>query len=282
MWGTFQRDFMTIPSRAGAMLAQRGIREIRYTNFGETGYVFTQEVIELLLQLRDGLRPSVVVFYDGLNDVIATVQSGVAGISQNEGNREQEFQLGRAVFSWRNDLITDLRVAGRLGLVASQRLQLLGSLRSGVGVGARSRLPADSLARSLASSYEGTVAVVEALGQRYGFRALYVWQPSLQATRKSPSTFERTLLAEIERDAFQRKLRDLHVRVPRVLDSSLTRVVGDRFIDLSGLFAGDSTTVFLDVIGHTTEEASDAIARRIAPALETLLAAQPRTGKSCD
>lgn len=80
MWGTLQRDPGTIPSIVAARLAQHDIRQARVVNLGETGYVFTQEVTELLLQLRNGARPRAVVFYDGLNDVASLVQSGVSGI----------------------------------------------------------------------------------------------------------------------------------------------------------------------------------------------------------
>ena len=40
-------------------------------------------------------RPDVVVFYDGINDVMATVQNGRAGLPQNEANREEDFRSGR-------------------------------------------------------------------------------------------------------------------------------------------------------------------------------------------
>ena len=99
MWGTEQRDSATIAAVAAQRL--QGLAgpagRIEVTNFGESGYVNTQELLELMLALRAGKRPDVVVFYDGINDVGTTVQYGVAGIPQNESKRVAEFDLGRAI-----------------------------------------------------------------------------------------------------------------------------------------------------------------------------------------
>ncbi len=99
MWGTGARDEMTIPSQVAARLAERGTRDVAITNFGETGYVFTQELIRFELELRRGLRPDVVVVYDGINDVASALIGGRAGAPQNESNRVREFRLGRLLAS---------------------------------------------------------------------------------------------------------------------------------------------------------------------------------------
>ena len=93
MWGTSQRDDKTIPAEASRRLqALAGpSRRIEVTNFGENGYVLTQEVIELMLQLRKGNVPDIVVFFDGINDAGATVQWGEGGNTQNESKRVAEF-----------------------------------------------------------------------------------------------------------------------------------------------------------------------------------------------
>src|SRR6185295_3816027 len=59
MWGWLQRYDKTIPAEVARRLATMAdsVGGIEVTNFGETGYVFTQEVLELMLQLRAGNRP---------------------------------------------------------------------------------------------------------------------------------------------------------------------------------------------------------------------------------
>ena len=48
IWGTWQRDSMTVPSQVARLLGERGLRDVRVRNFGETGYVSSQEMIRLI------------------------------------------------------------------------------------------------------------------------------------------------------------------------------------------------------------------------------------------
>ena len=94
MFGSFQRDSFTIASRlAGQLASIPEARDFTITNLGQTGYVFGQEVIELMTQLKNGARPALVVFYDGINDVVSAVQRGEAGLPQNEMLREADFGI---------------------------------------------------------------------------------------------------------------------------------------------------------------------------------------------
>jgi len=92
MWGNGARDDHTIASALARMLRERGVA-CDVTNFGESGYVSTQELITLTLQLRKGNVPDVVVFYDGVNDAYSAWQQGVPGIPQNEQSRVLEFNM---------------------------------------------------------------------------------------------------------------------------------------------------------------------------------------------
>lgn len=87
LWGTGARDEFTIPSLVSKKLQAKWGTDVQVTNYGESGYVSTQELIALMLELQRGNVPDIVVFYDGVNDTFAAFQSGVAGIPQNESNR---------------------------------------------------------------------------------------------------------------------------------------------------------------------------------------------------
>lgn len=92
MWGAAVRDDFTIPSFFAKEIKSKGVA-CKVTNYGQSGHVSTQEVIELLLQLQNGNIPDAVIFYDGVNDTFAAFQHNVAGTPQNEFNREIEFNL---------------------------------------------------------------------------------------------------------------------------------------------------------------------------------------------
>ena len=55
-WGTGVRDEHTVPSELARYLAAAGI-DAEVVNYGETGYVSTQDVIALLRELQRGHRP---------------------------------------------------------------------------------------------------------------------------------------------------------------------------------------------------------------------------------
>lgn len=261
MWGTGQRDSMTIASSAARELSERGIHDVQVVNFGETGYVFTQEVLELLLQLRAGARPSVVVFYDGINDVFSAVQRGHAGVPQNEFRRERDFDMGHRLF----DGPTNLGVPIALGRIAAVRLQFLDGLR--FRGRAQASIPSDSLASDIVRTYVGTVEWVEALARYYGFTPVYVWQPSLHSQQKPLSSFERDLLRDTGADSLQQRLIGVYRSIEGRLTLAAAGVAPGRFIDMTAVFASETSTVFWDEGGHTTERASSAIGSRMASVL---------------
>ncbi len=125
MWGTYQADSATIPSRMAARLAACGLDDVELVNFGESGRTVFHELIELQLQLRDGARPDAVVFYDGINDGFAAFQNGVPGLPQNEHNRSRDFHAGRVLNTDDGSLRTELRAGATLIVAAARRSQLM-------------------------------------------------------------------------------------------------------------------------------------------------------------
>lgn len=276
MWGSYQRDEHTIPAEAARRAAALGLaRPVAITNFGESGYVFTQELVELVLQLRAGNIPDLVVFYDGINDVGSTVQDGAAGVPANESNRIAEFAIGRTLRPSTSGLGPDLRALAALGALGLEKTELTRSLKSLVRPAASPLIPVDSAVHDLLRIYTGNVRVIEALARSFGFRVLYVWQPSLQATQKQLTPFERQLMVGIEGSPFQQRLRAVHAAVPPLLDSAMATLAPGRFVDASDLFAGDTLSVFVDQIGHTTEQAIPRIEDVFWPVLAGMLAAPP-------
>jgi lysophospholipase L1-like esterase len=177
MWGTGARDEFTIPSMLTRELARKGV-DAAVTNFGQTGYVSNQERITLELELQQGHRPDLVIFYDGINDLASAWQQGVAGRPQNEGNRVREFNLSSKQRMGERARSVLLDVA--LGLSArrfAQHLVPRGSARADPVATA----PAtnDRLPQQVVQTYMSNVAAVRLLGERCGFGSLFYWQPTI-------------------------------------------------------------------------------------------------------
>ena len=93
MIGFGARDDFTIPSILARELSETTVPNVVVSNFGQTGYVSSQELLTLMEELKGGNVPDLVIFYDGVNDTFAALQKGVAGLPQNEHNRAREFNL---------------------------------------------------------------------------------------------------------------------------------------------------------------------------------------------
>lgn len=95
MWGSGAVDWETIPSQLNKALFAAGVYA-EVINFGETGFVTSQELVFLLRLLSERERPDLVIFYDGFNDVFTSYQQRLPGLSSNEHNRRFDFEITRA------------------------------------------------------------------------------------------------------------------------------------------------------------------------------------------
>ncbi|MEP6571451.1 MAG: SGNH/GDSL hydrolase family protein [Gemmatimonadota bacterium] len=280
LWGTWQRDSHTIPSLVSAGLSQRGITNVEVRNFGETGYVFTQEVLRLVLELQAGERPDVVVFYDGANDLAASTMSPSCGIAQNEERRAFEFAFGRLLTSGRP---REFRDFGRLFILRARNQ--INDMLVGNGLAQPRRLDTGPLATGVVRCYARTAGLVEALSREYGFRALYFWQPMPATSPKPATVFEQPELDTLVHDGLREHIRSLDRIASAAIDSAMTPIAHERFHNLSALFTGDTATVWMDFIGHITERANGVVVGRMidpvaqaleAPAREPMAAMSPR------
>ena len=75
MWGTGVSDSETIPSIFSKVSGQKVM------NFGQLSWTSRQSLAQLITLLGDGLKPSKVIFYDGVNDVNIGCRSEIKDVS---------------------------------------------------------------------------------------------------------------------------------------------------------------------------------------------------------
>lgn len=264
MFGWYERDEHTIPADIVRRLdgsARDGLR-IHATNYGVPGRTFTQEVLKLALLLRSGVRPDVVVFYDGINDVASAVQSGEGGMPLNEMHRVEEFTRGREfAVDTLPGLPNDARALLRGMRGALFRLEIAQRVVRLRAPKRRAPVPAGIVVARLVRMYAENARLVEALSEHYGFRPVYLWQPAIASRGKPLTVRERELVPAADIDS-------VRLAAPALLRAAMPAIVGDRFIDATALFATDSLDVYLDPTGHTYERANARIVDTLLPALE--------------
>jgi lysophospholipase L1-like esterase len=254
MWGTCSRDSGTIPSAlARNITASPANRPCEVVNMGESGYVSTQAIIRLQLELRKGNIPDIVILYDGVNDIFSSYQNGVAGMPQNESHRATEFNLLKEPERMR-----------RLGFVdfwnRTVTAGIVSGIHSSIAAPVAVPTPPRQTAEDIVQLYTQNLKIVEALSRQFGFRYEAYWQPVV-FTRANPSAYEGK---EAERMAYVRSLfLDVYGRVAR--DPLLTR--NPRFHNLSTVFDTEASPVYLDFC-HISETGNAIVARRMYADIE--------------
>lgn len=252
MWGTGVRPDYTLASWLARDLEQAGIA-VEVTNFGEGGYVTTQELLTLLLELRRGNVPDLVVFYDGVNEAATAYQNGKAGFTSNESHRAEEFNVDER----------RSRLEKLLALVPGLR-------RFTAGLGKRLAksyaIPpekAGTLTDDTIRVYRENVRVVELLGREYGFASLFYWQPVI---------FSKDHLApnEVKAEADFRYIREFNLDVYERIKADAWLAARPTFHNVSDIFRTTETGVFADFC-HLSEHGNEVVARRMAQDAEPLL-----------
>jgi hypothetical protein len=250
IWGWGAPDDSTIPSFLQQGLVRKQARPVCVVNLGEGGFVSTQEVVQLLLELQRGVRPDLVVFYDGVNDVIAAFQSGQAGDHQNLPSIEARFE-DRGLLDF-----------------ASRKLELFRLIRparSVLGLESRSPLSAEEisdLAGSVVETYLENYDVVMRLAGTYQFEARHFWQPHLLLGDKPLSPEEERMI-----EALERALESDETLV-NLLRETNRQISGhfaerERLHDLRDVFDTEERQIWIDALGHVAPLGNELVAGRI-------------------
>jgi lysophospholipase L1-like esterase len=271
MWGTGARDDETIPSIVAQVLTQEHQLGVEVTNFGASAYVSTQEVIALLRELQRQNKPDLVVFYDGVNDAFGAYQHrGVAGLPNNESNREREFNLlrpGHLGRLYREALLVTFESSSTYQVVRAIARRATGRDVFRVELDRFAARPSDQVASEVARVYAWNMKLAGSLGQTYGFKTLSYWQPNV-FTKDQLTSYERMVWS---------KGKELEVYYAQARDAVAALLVDvDWFHDISDVFRGDAKPYFIDDV-HVTGAGNRVIARRMLKDIVTI-ANKWRTG----
>ena len=253
VWGNGARDDYTIPSLFSKKLYGRNY-DFRVSNHGEKGYTFAQEIIHLLLCLKDGERPKYVFSYHGANDVYAAYQSGGAlGIQNFEQIRER---LASRSDLWRiGEAIQNIIHKNSTIYAAGKKIFIVyGKQQPFTEAGSRlSREGLESLSMEIVKDYLKSMELLEYLSRAYDFRYFCFWQPVL---------FTEEFLTE-EESKLDPRLQD---RSLAFLYQRVNHLLGERrmphFYNFAGVLKDRKKTCYTD-FWHVTEEANEVIASRI-------------------
>jgi len=255
LWGSGVRDEFTIPSLVGKNLSEAGFN-VEVVNFGESGYLNTQEVIELFLQLQKENIPTLVIFYDGVNDIFSAYQQGIAGIPQNEFNREREFN---SLLSKKKSLrvfIESLKTLATFQFIS----ELSKPIESQINY---SDSEIENLSQEVIDIYNHNIKIVFSLAEEYEFNSLFYWQPSI-FNKKQLSEYEEKEHGNVSH------LTDIINKANNKIKHKELHHGSLHFFDIHDMFLNENTPVFIDFC-HISEYGNSIIAERMANDIKSVL-----------
>lgn len=247
------RDNNTIPSYISRKLCAESI-SVEVTNFGQVGYVNSQEMIQLLLELRSGNIPDYVIFYDGFNEVYSSYQNKIAGLPMNLENRRIEFGS-----RYKFNLIIPLTQTNFMQIITTPKLKTITTPI--VGMFPKKKILINNnltdLAYTAVGIYLQNKKTIDLLGAEYNYTAFYFWQPAIY-TKKVLSDDEKRVLSYVEKKRSDSDIEKLFEEAYKIIGS----YEGDRFYDLSLVFDNINNSIYYDNV-HVSDEGNEIIANRM-------------------
>jgi hypothetical protein len=257
MWGTGAPDWGTIPAYLQAGLQNSRGGPICVTNFGESGYVSTQSVIELILQLQAGNIPNVTAFMDGAGDIYAAYQSGRA-TEVHENFELTAARVERRDVASASPIFQLLESSSLFRLVRNQVSKLSAGPPPAVKLLTYETMNVDkgSLAKALTATYLSNYKTVAALAQRYGFEYYFFWPSHISSGKKS-----LTIEEEVLKRAADPSLLTLYEATYQALEPRFNADYSNLF-RLTDVFDDCKSLIWLDDF-HTTPVGNEMIAQRM-------------------
>jgi lysophospholipase L1-like esterase len=197
MWGTGSPDWGTIPAYLQTGLKALTTKPVCMLNFGESAYVSTQSIIQLMLELQSGNVPALVIFYEGANDVYAAYQSG-RSTHQNSNQIADKLNAKGPpplppLAAWiesTNSFYLFNRLMAKLRPKPPASTNLINYKTMGIDTA--------TLINSMVETYISNYEIVNALAQKYGFKFLFFWQPQIAVGEKSLTSEELEMRRELD------------------------------------------------------------------------------------
>jgi lysophospholipase L1-like esterase len=198
MWGTGSPDWGTIPAYLQSGLKSLTTKPVCMLNFGESAYVSTQSIIQLMLELQSGNVPDLVIFYEGANDVYAAYQSG-RPTHQNNNQIADRLNKGNSppplppLVAWiksTKSFYVFNRLMARLRPKPRESTNIINYKTMGIDTA--------TLTNAMVETYIGNYEIVDAFAQKYGFKALFFWQPQIAVGEKPLTSEELEMRRELD------------------------------------------------------------------------------------
>ena len=253
IWGWGSPDESTIPALLQSGFQSKLGTPVCVMNYGENAYVSTQGVIHLMLLLESGDVPDVVIFYDGINDVLAASQSGKPIVHQNLSEISDLFENHQA------PIISFVQ--------SSNSFQLLEMILSQFPISVGREAPKlqydpNLLSDQVAEAYLDNYEIVSSLADKYHFDFYFFWQPHILMGNTRLSSEEQNMITGLNWvlnldpplvELFQKTYKKIEAETPNY----------EHLYYLGNIFDPVEESVWIDTWGHITPKGNQIVANEL-------------------
>jgi hypothetical protein len=250
-WGV--ADDATIPSVIAELLSKKGYNVI-VKNHGQWSYIAKQEALLFALEVAQGNKPDVAVFYDGCNELIGPPQDLALGPIFSTRSQEEHAILS---YERRHDLVKQW-----LGNTArwSALIQL-------VTPNLTWEPPANFIEEQVSRierEYAESVSLSQNIAHANGIEAIYFWQP-IAYHKKHLTESERGVL-DLAEDAERGGSLKFWQDYMGSLEQRLNQTFADRenFHDIADTYDNSTDSLFMDLC-HTNDQGYRMVAEKMLP-----------------
>jgi len=262
VWGVGTPDSETVPSQLARQVNAAGGNCIEVTNLGVEAYVSNQELLFLIQHLKAGHRPDIVIFYDGLNDAC------VGGVGGSPGGHNYLLPIKTA-------FETGGSVAGTLAQ-ESNFLRLVRALRRRIESSSK-ETDLSPQAKATLDNYEANIAIARMLGEKYGFKTWFFWQPTLIYGKKPLDPFEQVLFDEVVSQNAGQPESETFLAVRAVYEEAERRSrASGNVVFLGHMFDDVREPIYIDWM-HLGPRGNEIVAAAIAAKLHSTLLSPEKT-----
>jgi len=248
-WGDGTPDWGTIPAYLQNMFNDTD-QMICMHNMGQRAFHATQEVVELTNQLQLGVRPDMVIFYDGINEIGNMIEMG-------------EPWLPSSIL--RRLLWEDVDPFVKLVSATNTYTFLIKYFKSPYAkppVTRYSDEKAEQLMQQTIDIYINNYHIVEALSKQFDFEFKFFWQPTI-AYKKPLTEDEQSILemyvprmGPLYFEDNMEVILSIHQRMEEMADDF------DHLVYIGDAYEQHSGQLYFD-IWHVTPEGNEIVAREI-------------------
>lgn len=245
MYSSGARDEHTIPSELSHIIHKNFPEQnVEVTNFGCHGYTRASENIQLERELIQNNIPDIVIFYDGVNEIISAHQNNKAGLPTNAYNRVKEFKVAH---SYKKRI--------QLMVYSSNLYRFITTMQRKISSGSpykKLSARSDALATDISDTYIGFIKLSKSLEDTYGFKMYNFMQPHIYSKKN---------LSEAEQRYYndQQYYENLYTLTYDMVRNDSLMTNDETFIDISNAFDDTEKTIYLDFC-HTGEYGNQLVA----------------------